>query len=63
MDIREYMQEYDPSFDLQEFETHLWEAMQEEDFEFNDDFYDFLIECGISDIHSFLRRLRIKKHL
>ena len=36
MDIREYMQEYDPSFDLQEFETHLWEAMQEEDFEFND---------------------------
>ena len=52
MDIREYMQEYDPSFDLQEFETHLWEAMQEEDFEFNDDFYDFLIECGISDIHS-----------
>lgn len=63
MEIRDYMEELDRSFDPEGFDQRLWEAMQEEEFEFTDEFYDFLMENGISDVHEFLRGLRMKKQL
>lgn len=63
MDIREYMEGYDREFDKEEFENRLWEAMQEDDFEFNEEFDDFCKEYGIFNIHEFLRGLRLKKKM
>lgn len=59
-DIREYMQDYNRGFDEAEFDSHLWEAMQMEEFEMDDDFRDFCLENGISDIHGFLKEIRRK---
>lgn len=61
MDIYEYMEGYDPTFDVDEFEERLWEAMQEEDFEFTEEFENYCHVYGIHDIHDFLRRVRAKK--
>lgn len=63
MDIREYMEGYDRTFDAEEFDERLWQTMQENDFEFSDEFEDFCHEYGIVNIHDFLRVLRIKKQL
>lgn len=63
MDIREYMDGYDREFDQNEFDQKLWEAMQEDDFEFSEDFEVFCKEYGIFNIHDYLRMLRIKRKL
>ena len=61
MDIYDYMEGYDREFDENEFDTRLWAAMNEPDFELNDVFEDFLHEYGIANTHEFLKQLRIKK--
>ncbi|MBO5198128.1 MAG: hypothetical protein J6B85_06355 [Lachnospiraceae bacterium] len=60
MDIYQYMEGCERSFDPEEFDKKLWEAMQEEDFEMDDTFRDFCIENGIGDIHGFLKEIRRK---
>lgn len=59
-DIREYMEDYNRGFDEAEFDRHLWEAMQEEEFVMDDDFRDFCLENGIGDVHAFLKEIRLK---
>ncbi len=61
MEFREYMEGYDRSFDQKEFDDRLWEAMQDDDFEFGEDFEYFLREYGISDTHEFLKTIRMRK--
>lgn len=61
MDIYEYMEGYDPIFDETEFEDKLWEAMQEEDFEFTEEFEQYCRSYGILDIHDFLKKIRDRK--
>lgn len=63
MDIREYMEGYDREFDGDEFDKKLWEAMQEEDFEFDEGFEEYCKGYGIFDIHAFLREIRMKRKL
>ena len=61
MDIYEFMEGYDREFDENEFDARLWEAMNEQDFELDDVFEEFLHEYGIANTHEFLKQLRIKK--
>ena len=42
MDIYEFMEGYDREFDENEFDARLWEAMNEQDFELDDVFEEFL---------------------
>ena len=63
MDIYEFMEGYDREFDEDEFDARLWEAMNESDFELNDEFEAFLHEYGIANTHEFLKQLRIKRNL
>lgn len=61
MDVWEYMEGYDREFDGDKFDMKLWEAMQEKDFEFNDEFEEYCREQGIYDIHVFLQGVRVKR--
>lgn len=63
IDVREYMDGYDHEFDKAEFENKLWEMMQEEDFEFTEEFEEFCKEQGILNIHDFLKSIRMRKKL
>lgn len=62
MDIYEYMEGYDRSFDEDEFDLRVWEYMQQEDFEMNEEFENFLKEYSIENVHQFLKVIRIKKN-
>lgn len=63
MNIREYMEGYDRSFDEEEFDNRVWEYMQREDFEFTEDFEYFLRDYGIDNVHEFLKMIRVKQQL
>lgn len=63
MDIRDYMEGYDRSFDEEDFDQKVWEFMQEEEFEFSEDFEFFLKDYGINNVHEFLKVIRIKQQL
>ena len=63
MDIYEFMEGYDREFDEDEFDARLWEAMNEPEFELNDEFDEFLHEYGIANTHAFLKQLRLKRNL
>ena len=62
-DIRDYMEGYDRSFDEKEFDQRVWEFMQDEDFEFTEEFGYFLRDYGFSDVHEFLKVVRTKEQL
>lgn len=62
MDIYEYMEGYDRSFDEDEFDLRVWEYMQQEDFEMNEEFENFLKEYSIENVHQFLKVIRMKKN-
>ncbi len=61
MDIYEYMEGYDRSFEEDEFDFRVWEYMQREDFELTEDFEDFLKEYSIESTHEFLKTIRMKQ--
>lgn len=61
MDINEYMEGYDRSFDEDEFDLRIWEYMQQEDFELTEEFENFLKEYSIENVHQFLKIIRMKK--
>lgn len=61
MDINEYMEGYDRSFDEDEFDLRIWEYMQQEDFELTEVFENFLKEYSIENVHQFLKIIRMKK--
>ena len=61
MDINEYMDGYDRSFDEDEFDLRIWEYMQQEDFELTEEFENFLKEYSIENVHQFLKIIRMKK--
>lgn len=63
MNIRDYMEGYDRSFDEDEFDDRVWEFMQQEDFEFTEDFEFFLRDYGINNAHDFLKMIRVKQQL
>lgn len=63
MNIYEYMEGYDRSFDEDEFDKRVWEYIQQEDFEFDEDFGHFLRDYGIENLHDFLKTIRLKKQL
>lgn len=63
MDIWDYMEGYDRELDGDVFDMKLWEAMQEEEFELDDEFENYCRVYGINDIHAFLRGIRIKAML
>ena len=63
MDIYEYMEGFDRTFDEDEFDQRIWEYMQEDQFEFGEEFEDFLKEYGITNVHDFLKTIRIKQNL
>ena len=62
MRIYEYMEGYDRSFDEDEFDTRVWELIQEEDFEFDEELDHFLRDYGIENLHDFLKIIRKKKN-
>lgn len=61
MNIYEYMEGYDRSFDEDEFDGRVWELIQEENFDFDEDFEHFLRDYGIENLHDFLKIIRMKK--
>ncbi|HCL02757.1 MAG TPA: hypothetical protein DHW61_10165 [Lachnoclostridium phytofermentans] len=61
MDIYEYMEGYDRSFDEDEFDLRVWEYMQQEDFELTENFENFLKEYSIENTHQFLKVIRMKQ--
>lgn len=61
MDINEYMEGYDRSFDEDEFDSRIWEYMQQEDFDLTEEFENFLKEYSIENVHQFLKIIRMKK--
>ncbi|ABX44031.1 hypothetical protein [Lachnoclostridium phytofermentans] len=63
MNIYEYMEGYDRSFEEDEFDLRVWEYMQQEDFELNEDFENFLKEYSIENTHEFLKVIRIKQKM
>lgn len=63
MNIYDYMEGYDRSFDEDEFDGMVWEYMQQENFEFTEDLEHFLREYGIDNLHDFLKTIRIKKQM
>ena len=63
MNIYEYMEGFDRSFDEDEFDARVWELIQEENFEFDDQFEFFLRDYGIENLHDFLKTIRAKKKL
>lgn len=62
MDIYEFMEGYDRSFDEDEFDLRVWEYMQQEDFEITEEFENFLKEYSIDNVHQFLKVIRMKKN-
>lgn len=63
IDVYEFMEGYDRSFDEDEFDARVWELMQREDFEFNEDFEQFVRNYGFENVHEFLKVIRLKKNL
>lgn len=63
MSIYEYMRGFDRSFDEDEFDARVWELIQEEDFEFDENFEHFLRDYGIDNLHDFLKTIRRKKQM
>jgi hypothetical protein len=63
MNIYDYMKGFDRSFDEDEFDARVWELIQEENFEFDDNFEHFLKDYGIDNLHEFLKAIRRKKSL
>lgn len=63
MNIYEYMEGYDRSFDEDEFDARVWELIQDENFEFDEIFDSFLRDYGIDNLHDFLKTIRRKKQL
>lgn len=63
MDIYEFMEGYDRSFEEDEFDLRVWEYMQREDFELNEDFENFLKEYSIENTHQFLKVIRMKQKM
>ncbi|MDD5937150.1 MAG: hypothetical protein PUC65_16555 [Clostridiales bacterium] len=61
MNIYDFMEGYDRSFDEDEFDARVWSFMQEEDFEFSEDFEHFLRGYGFDDLHQFLKVIREKR--
>lgn len=55
------MEGYDRSFDEEEFDARVWSFMQNEEFEFSEEFEHFLRGYGFDNLHEFLKIIRIKK--
>lgn len=63
MNVYDFMEGYDRSFEEDEFDTRLWEFVQREDFECTEEFNYFLHDYGIDDFHEFLKIIRWKKNM
>lgn len=61
LNIYNYMEGYDRSFDEDEFDKRVWEYIQQEDTEFGEELEVFLRDYGIDNLHSFLKIIRLKK--
>lgn len=62
MGIYEYMEGFDRSFDEDEFDARVWELIQEDGFEFDEEFEHYLRDYGIENLHDFLKIIRRKKN-
>ena len=61
MNIWSHMEGYDRELDENEFDQKLWDAIREEEFEFDEQFEDYLHAYGFDNVHSFLKVVRRKK--
>lgn len=61
MNVYDYMEGFDRSFDQNEFDARLWEYVQDENFENSEEFEYFLREYGISGFHEFMKIIRMKR--
>lgn len=61
MNIWSHMEGYDRELDENEFDQKLWDAIREEDFEFDEQFEDYLHAYGFNNVHDFLKVIRRKK--
>ena len=63
MNIYEYMEGYDRSFDEDEFDKRVWEYIQQEEIEDTEEFQHFLRGYGIDNLHDFLKIIRFKRQI
>ena len=61
MNIWSHMEGYDRELDENEFDQKLWDAIREEEFEFDEQFEDYLHAYGFNNVHDFLKVIRRKK--
>ena len=61
MNIWSHMEGYDRELDENEFDQKLWDAIREEEFEFDEQFEDYLHAYGFNNVHDFLKVVRRKK--